>query len=116
MVRLDQVDEGVYTAGQLDTDDFAALAQQGVKTIVNNRPDGEDPDQLTAAEGAALAADQGIAYHHIPFGREGPTPAQIAQFATLLAEAPRPMVAHCRSGARSTNLVSMARMHRRTGG
>ena len=39
---------------------------KGVRTIVNNRPDGEDPGQLPAAEARQAAEAHGIAYHHIP--------------------------------------------------
>ena len=43
---------GVSAAGKLDRDDIEALAAFGVRTIVNNRPDGEDPGQLPAERGA----------------------------------------------------------------
>ena len=53
---------GLSVAGKLDPDDIEALATAGVRTIVNNRPDGEDPGQLPAAEARRLAAAHGIAY------------------------------------------------------
>src|SRR5215210_3068619 len=57
---------GVSAAGKLDRADIEALADSGVRTIVNNRPDGEDPGQLPADEARRLAEALGIAYHHIP--------------------------------------------------
>src|SRR5919112_5356228 len=57
---------GVSAAGKLDRADIEALADSGVRTIVNNRPDGEDPGQLPADEARLLAEARGIAYHHIP--------------------------------------------------
>ena len=57
---------GVSAAGKLDRADIEALADAGVRTIVNNRPDGEDPGQLAAEEARLLAEARGIAYHHIP--------------------------------------------------
>src|SRR5436309_2313923 len=53
-------------AGRLDRADIDALAQAGVRTIVNNRPDGEDPGQLPAADARRIAESQGLVYHHIP--------------------------------------------------
>jgi uncharacterized protein (TIGR01244 family) len=99
---------GLSAAGALDRDDIAALAAHGVHTIVNNRPDGEDPGQLPAAEARTLAESHGIAYHHIPV--TGPTlsRADVDAFAAVLAHAPRPIVAHCRSGTRSTLLWALA--------
>ena len=55
------------TAGQLQPEDMAALAVHGIRTVINNRPDGEGgPDQplSSAIEAAARAA--GMDYHYIP--------------------------------------------------
>ena len=52
---------GFEVTGQLDRSDFEALARAGVRTIVNNRPDGEDPSQLDAA-----AARHGIDIASLP--------------------------------------------------
>ena len=53
-------------AGRLEAADINALAEAGVRTIINNRPDGEDPRQLSAVEARRIAEARGIAYHHIP--------------------------------------------------
>ncbi|HTV89943.1 MAG TPA: TIGR01244 family sulfur transferase [Stellaceae bacterium] len=107
---LAELAPGVSAAAALDRDDIEALAAAGVRTIVNNRPDGEDWGQLPAAEAQALAAAHGIAYHHIPF--TGPTlsKADVDAFAAVLASAPHPIVAHCRSGTRSTLLWALVRL------
>ena len=109
MPALSQIDTGVYAAGQLYDDDFEELARQGVKIIVNNRPDGEEPGQPTAGQGAELAARYGMSYHYIPVGREGPTAQAVEQMAEVLKSAEGPIVAHCRSGARSTGIYQMAK-------
>lgn len=113
MLRLSQLDEEVYANGQLDADDFAKLAASGVKTIVNNRPDGEDIDQLSAAEAERLAGENGMAYYFIPVGREGVTPQAAEAFAAVLADAPKPIVAYCRSGMRSSTIHAHARARAR---
>jgi len=109
MPNFSKIDDQVYAAGQLYEEDFAELARQGVKTIINNRPDGEEPGQPTAGHAAEVAAKYGIAYHYIPVGREGPTTQAVDQFAAALKDAQYPIVAHCRSGARSTNIYSLAK-------
>jgi len=48
---LAELAPGLSAAGKLDRDDLEALAAAGVRTIINNRPDGEDPGQLPAGEG-----------------------------------------------------------------
>ncbi|TMJ63130.1 MAG: hypothetical protein E6G83_17510 [Alphaproteobacteria bacterium] len=56
---------GVSVAGRLDRADIDALAAAGVRTIINNRPDGEDAGQLPAAEARRIAEAHGIAYHQL---------------------------------------------------
>ena len=57
---------GFSVSGRLDRSDLEALARAGVRTIINNRPDGEDPGQLPAAEARRIAELHGLIYHHIP--------------------------------------------------
>ncbi len=97
-------------AGRLDRADIDALAAAGVRTIINNRPDGEDAGQLPAAEARRIAEAQGIAYHHIPITAATLSRADVDAFATALHAGPGPVVAHCRSGTRSTLLWALARM------
>jgi uncharacterized protein (TIGR01244 family) len=101
---------GLSVAGKLDRADIEALADAGVKTIINNRPDGEDPGQLPAAEARKLAEARGLAYHHIPFTAATLTRAEVDAFAAALASAEQPVVAHCRSGTRSTLVWALTRM------
>jgi len=107
---LAELAPGLFAAGALDRHDIAALAAQGVRTIVNNRPDGEDAGQLSAAEARALAEALGIAYHHIPVTGPSLSAADVDAFAALLAAGAQPIVAHCRSGTRSTLLWALARL------
>jgi sulfide:quinone oxidoreductase len=101
---------GLQASGKLDRADIEALADAGVKTIINNRPDGEDPGQLSAAEARKLAEARGIAYHHIPFVAATLTKAEVDAFAAVLKTAATPIVAHCRSGTRSTLVWALTRM------
>jgi uncharacterized protein (TIGR01244 family) len=101
---------GLSVAGRLDRADIDALARAGVRTIVNNRPDGEDPGQLPAAEAKQLAVAHGIAYHHIPITAATLTRGDVDAFAATLRDAAQPIVAHCRSGTRSALLWALTRM------
>ena len=57
-------------APQLTEADFPAARAAGIKTIINNRPDGEAADQLTDAEARALAQANGLAYVFVPWSSE----------------------------------------------
>jgi sulfide:quinone oxidoreductase len=107
---LAELAPGLSATGKLDRNDIDALAQQGVRTIVNNRPDGEDPGQLPAADARRLAEAHGIAYHHIPVTAATLSRADVDALAAVLASAPKPVVLHCRSGTRSTLLWALTRL------
>jgi sulfide:quinone oxidoreductase len=97
-------------AGRLDRHDIEALARNGVRTIINNRPDGEDAGQLDAAAARALAQSLGVEYHHIPVTAQSLSRTDVDAFARVLASAPSPVVAHCRSGTRSALLWALTRL------
>ena len=108
--QLVSLTPGLSVTGRLDRPDIEALAQAGVRAIVNNRPDGEDPGQLPVAEARRLAEALGIAYHHIPITAATLSRADVDAFAATLRNAPAPVVAHCRSGTRSTLLWALSQM------
>jgi uncharacterized protein (TIGR01244 family) len=101
---------GFNVSGRLDRADIEALAEAGVRTIINNRPDGEDPGQLPAGEARKLAEAKGIAYHHIPITAASLSRGDVDAFAATLRAAAGPIVAHCRSGTRSTLLWALMRL------
>lgn len=96
-------------AGQITPADVAALAQAGFRSIICNRPDGEGgPDQPGFAAIAAAAQAAGLVARHLPVTSGRVTAADGTAMAQLLAEVPRPVLAYCRSGARSTTLWQLA--------
>jgi uncharacterized protein (TIGR01244 family) len=101
---------GLSVTGRLEGPDIGALAGAGVRTIINNRPDGEDRGQLPAAEARRIAEAHGLAYHHIPITAATLSRADVDAFAAVLRDAPAPVVAHCRSGTRSTLLWALVRL------
>lgn len=100
----------VCVAPQLTPEAMAEAAAMGFRSVINNRPDFEGgPSQPTSAdiETAALAA--GLEYRFLPVAGGYQSPEEIAAFAALLNSLPRPLLAFCRSGARSTHLFVLAR-------
>jgi len=106
---LRQIAPDVYVAPQLDPAAMAELARLGFRSVVNNRPDFEHgPDQPASAQIEAAAAAAGLAYRHLPVAGNYQSPEEITAFRGLLEELPRPLLAFCRSGARSTRLYQLA--------
>ncbi len=96
-------------SAQLSPSAMAWAAQAGFKSVINNRPDHEGgPDQPTTAEMQAAATAAGLRYEHLPVEPGYQSPEEIARFADLLNSLPTPILAFCRSGARSTRLFHAA--------
>ena len=106
---LSPVAPDVCVAPQLTPESMAEAAQAGFRSVVNNRPDFEGgADQPTSAQIEAAARAAGLEYRHLPVNGAYQSPEEIAAFASLLDELPRPILAFCRSGARSTRLYMAA--------
>lgn len=94
---------------QLATNDFAPLAQQGFKTVINNRPDGEGGGaQPTSPEMERAATVAGLHYVYLPVVSGSITPEQVQAMHKVLISAPKPTLAFCRSGARSAQMFGLA--------
>ncbi len=106
---LHAVAADVCVAPQLTPEAMAEAARAGFRSVVNNRPDHEHgPGQPTSAEIEAAALAAGLVYRHLPVDGGYQSPEEIAAFAQLLAELPRPLLAFCRSGGRSARLFEAA--------
>lgn len=103
------IDPAFLAAPQIAVEDVAAAAAQGVTTIVNNRPDGEEPSAPQGNAIAAACAVHSIAYVAIPVTHSGFSHAQIDALAAAIAASDGPILAYCRSGTRSTNLWALTR-------
>lgn len=111
MIR--QLDDRTMVSGQVAPHEVAGLAQQGVTVLVNNRPDGEEPDQPMASEIEQAASAAGIAYHFVPILR-GIGPADVESMQQALRQAgDGKLLAFCRSGTRSALALALA--HREGG-
>jgi uncharacterized protein (TIGR01244 family) len=95
-----KVTDGFWVSPQLEVEDVTAAAAQGFRMILNNRPDGEDPDQPSGADIEAAALAAGLAYAAVPI-RGRPGPSQIVAAGQALETADGPVLAYCRSGMRS---------------
>ena len=103
-----RINDHISVSGQISPEDIAALKAQGYTTIINNRPDGEAPDQPAAIEIEAAAKAAGLGYHHIPLGRTGVTAEMVEQTKAALEQSEGPVFAFCRSGTRSTTLWALS--------
>lgn len=107
-MNLTRLSDRFAISPQLAPGDIAALAAEGVRTVINNRPDGEAPDQPSSASLEAEALSHGLAYHHIPIVSGQAAESDARALAEALRRSEGPVVAFCRTGNRSQLLWKMA--------
>ncbi|MFD1914534.1 MULTISPECIES: TIGR01244 family sulfur transferase [Alphaproteobacteria] len=100
-MELIPVTEKFSVAGQLQPDDFAKLRRLGFRSVINNRPDGEDPSQPGTDVEEAAARAAGLDYVFIPVTSTLMTADDARRFAEAIVASDGPVLAHCHSGARS---------------
>ena len=108
MSEFCRLTENVVISPQLAIEDIAAAAELGISTIVNNRPDGEEPLAPQGDEIATAAAAAGLNYVAIPVSHAGFSEPQVDAMIAALEQADGPILAYCRSGTRSTLLWALA--------
>ena len=97
-------------SAQLSEADVAQAAREGFRAIIDNRPDGEEPGQLSASEVQALAASHGIGFAHVPTVGGEISDSDVAGMADALMRLDGPVLAYCRTGRRSTTLWALTQV------
>jgi uncharacterized protein (TIGR01244 family) len=107
-MRVLELGPQVYVSGQLFEHDVRLMAKQGVRSIMNNRPDGESLGQPLSADLAKIAEELGMTFVHVPIDPRSINRKDVEEFAKACDELERPLLIFCRSGARSTTVWEMA--------
>lgn len=107
-MNIRYLDEHFAIAPQVDPGALPGLRAAGIATILCHRPDGEGPGQPAFAEVAAEAARNGLVAHYLPVVPGKITQADVEAFAALLADAPKPVLAYCRTGMRAETLWQLS--------
>ena len=103
-----KLSDAFSVCGQILPKHMQAIAAAGFHSIICNRPDGEEWGQPTYAEIEAAAKSAGLKANFMPVSPAGISVGQAEQLAHLLKELPQPILAFCRSGARSAGLWQAA--------
>ena len=107
-MKIAKLTDNLSVAPQLSPEDLQQAAAAGFRSIINNRPDGEAPDQPSSDTLAAAAHRLGLAYRHIPVVPGQMSPEQVEAFKEALAAGTGPTLALCRTGTRSASLWALA--------
>lgn len=109
---MKNLDKNLYIAGQILADDIQKAADEGISLIINNRPDNEEPGQLSHTEAEKISQQLGIEYIYLPMANGTPMPEGLVdEFKTLVEQDPnKKVLAHCRSGTRCAIIWSIGQV------
>ncbi len=108
-VTVTPINDNFCVAPQLRPEELADIARMGFRSVINNRPDGEggadQPQNALLAEAASAA---GMAFVYLPVDPRAIDQEAVDRMRELVETLPTPILAFCRSGARSTALYRLA--------
>ncbi len=107
-MEFKKIDDTLSVAGQLTLEDLTRARDQGFKTIINVRPDGEKEGAMTADEARSALSDEPVTYHHLPVLPTQITDEDVSAFQALMNEVEGPVLAHCGTGMRASVLWALA--------
>ncbi|NYB17275.1 MAG: TIGR01244 family phosphatase [Acinetobacter baumannii] len=107
-MELKRVNQDFYVAGQITANDIVKIADQGIKTLICHRPDGEGADQPNVIEIEEAAQRHGLNVIYQPVISGKITDQQVTEFKQLYQNAQKPVLAYCRSGMRAISLWALA--------
>ena len=107
-MRVLELAPQVYVSAQLFDHDIRLAAKQGVRSIMNNRADGESAGQPLSENLAKTAEELGMTFLHFPVDPKSITKQDVEEFAKAYDELKRPQLIFSRTGARSTKIWEMA--------
>lgn len=105
---IKQLTAELSVAPQIVSGDLRAVAEAGFRSVICNRPDGEGADQPLFSEIERAAIEQGLQVRYLPAESGKVTDAQGTAFGALMAELPKPVLAFCRTGMRSTTMWALS--------
>ncbi|KXO73916.1 bifunctional sulfur transferase/dioxygenase Blh [Brucella anthropi] len=91
-------------SSQLSREELGSLHRSGFKTLINNRPDGEDADQPGNKVECDASRQYDLSYAFIPVTMSAITEADVRAFQTAVGKSEGPVFAHCKTGMRSLSL------------
>ena len=96
-----------FVSEQITTADLGVASAQGIKTVINNRPDNEAQGQPRSADLAAAAEELGMQFVNLPVVAGRLTDENIDQFERANRTLQGPILMYCRTGTRSTCLWAL---------
>ena len=105
---MQQLCDKLYVSPQIDLEEILEIKQKGICTILCNRPDGEEEDQVEHTYVARSCKMHGLDFIYQPVQTSAIDADGVEQFGRHLKEARPPVLAYCRTGTRCTILWALS--------
>lgn len=112
-MNLNRIDDRLAVSPQIAPEDLAALAAEGYRAVICNRPDGESADQPSFEEIERAARENGLEARYLPVASGLVRDEDAEEFTEAMLTLPGPVLAYCRSGTRSATLWALSEAKRR---
>ncbi|MFC2506085.1 MAG: TIGR01244 family sulfur transferase [Kingella sp. (in: b-proteobacteria)] len=107
-MAIEKIADYLYISNQLDERFIKRVASYGIKTVICNRPDGEEPKQPSFEQVKAWLNAVGVEnVVYMPIVMDGIDDGALSDFQETVAKSPAPILAYCRSGVRSSMLWAL---------
>ncbi len=107
-MEVKKISEEISVAPQIAAADLKKIKDAGFRALICNRPDGEAPDQPNFEEIEEAAKKAGLETRFIPISGGMVSDEDVADFSQAMQALPKPVLAYCRTGTRSTTLWSLS--------
>jgi len=108
MMEIRPLSETYAVSPQIAPQDAPAIRAAGFRTVICNRPDGENPAELSAAAIRAAVEAEGLRFVENAFAGNTLSMDHVEVQAAALADAEEPVLAYCASGNRSSIVWALA--------
>jgi uncharacterized protein (TIGR01244 family) len=96
-----QISDDITVGAQPSEAELKAMADEGVRSVINLRTDGEPMQRLSPEEEGERVTEFGMRYTHVPVSMEDADQQIVDEFRHALAVSPKPVYVHCRLGKRA---------------
>lgn len=106
---------GVWISGQITPQQVDQLKSQGIKTIIDLRPDGEAPGQPPSSAIDAAARSAGLRFAYAPVAGSDIPASAVDAVSRAIARPDNTVLLYCRSGRRGARAWALAEASRMGG-
>ncbi|GFE63635.1 beta-lactamase hydrolase domain-containing protein [Litoreibacter roseus] len=103
-MKLNKLSDIFSTTGQISSSDFPVIRALGFRSVICNRPDGEDIAQQLFKEIEPFAANAGLEIAYVPISRTGADDDTLRRFQAAFDRLPKPVLAFSGTGSRCQDI------------